>query len=53
MSSKLTRFYFNVDEDSRTGCFENKAFEDVETVEADLFENDLKLQAIPYTRIDF
>lgn len=53
MSSNLTRFYFDVDEDSRTGCFENKAFEDVETIEADLFENDLKLQEIPYTRIDF
>lgn len=53
MSANLTRFYYDIDEDCRTGCFENKAFEDVETIEADAFENNLKTLDISYTRIDF
>lgn len=52
MGSNLTRFYFEFDEDCRTGCFEGLAFEDVETIEADEYESNLKTQEIPYTRID-
>lgn len=53
MSSNLTRFYYDFDEDCRTGCFNDKAFDDVETIEADEFELELQQQNIEYTRIDF
>lgn len=53
MSSNLTRFYFDFDEDCRTGCLNNLAFEDVETIEADAYEEELISKDIPYTRIDF
>jgi hypothetical protein len=53
MTSNLTRFYFEFDEDCRTGCFEGLSFIDVETIEAEQYENDLKSQEIAYTRIDF
>lgn len=52
MSSNLTRFYYDVNEDCRTGCFNGKIFDDVETVEADVFEEKLKLQDIDYLRVD-
>lgn len=52
MTSNLTRFYFEFDDDCRTGCFEGLAFEDVETIEADEYEKDLQNQDILYTRID-
>jgi hypothetical protein len=52
MTSNLTRFYFEFDEDCRTGCFESLAFADVETIEADEYEKDLQDQDISYTRID-
>lgn len=52
MSSNLTRFYYDVNEDCRTGCFNGKIFDDVETVEADAFEEKLKLQDIEYIRVD-
>jgi hypothetical protein len=53
MTSNLTRFYFDFDDDCRTGCFEGLSFLDVETIEADQYENELKSQDIAYTRIDF
>jgi hypothetical protein len=52
MGSNLTRFYFEFDEDCRTGCFEGLAFEDVETIEADEYESGLQQKEIAYTRID-
>lgn len=52
MSISLTRFYFDFDEDCRTGCFSDLAFQDVETVEADEMEEDLKSQGITYIRVD-
>jgi hypothetical protein len=50
--TNLTRFYYDFDEDCRTGCLNNLAYEDVETVEADEFEAKLREMDIPYTRID-
>ena len=52
MGSNLTRFYFDFDDDCRTGCLEGLAFEDVETIEADVYEIELQSKEIPYTRID-
>lgn len=52
MGINLTRFYFDFDEDCRTGCVNNLAFQDVETVEADEMEEDLKVQNINYIRVD-
>ena len=52
MMSNLTRFYFEFDDECRTGCFEGLAFEDVETIEADVYEIELQSKEIPYTRID-
>lgn len=52
MGSNLSRFYFDFDDDCRTGCFEGLAFADVETIEADLYEQELQQQEIAYTRID-
>lgn len=52
MTSNLTRFYFEFDEDCRTGCFEGLSFLDVETIEADQYENELQSQDVSYTRID-
>jgi hypothetical protein len=49
----LTRFYYDVDEDCRTGCLNGKAFDDVETVEADAFEETLNAKDIEYLRVDF
>lgn len=52
MSINLTRFYFDFDEDCRTGCFSDLAFQDIETIEADEMEEDLKAQNINYIRVD-
>lgn len=52
MTSNLTRFYFDLDEECRTGCFVNLAFKDVETIEADDYEKELQFQEIAYTRVD-
>jgi hypothetical protein len=53
MGTNLTRFYLDVDEDCRTGCLTNRAFEDVETIEADEYEKRLQEEEITYIRIDF
>jgi len=53
MTSNLTRFYFEFDEDCRSGCLEGLAFVDVETIEAEQYENDLQSKEINYLRIDF
>lgn len=52
MASNLTRFYFEFDEECRTGCLEGLAFLDMETIEADEYENELREKEIGYTRID-
>jgi hypothetical protein len=52
MGSNLTRFYLDFDEDCRTGCVANLAFEDIETIEADGYEATLKEKDIPYLRVD-
>lgn len=52
MGSNLTRFYFDVDEDRRTGYLSGLAFKDVETIEADEYEKELQSSDILYTRID-
>ena len=53
MTSNLTRFYFDFDDECRTGCLANLAFNDVETIEADDYEKELQSQEIVYTRVDF
>ena len=52
MMSNLTRFYFEFDNECRTGCFEGLAFEDIETIEADVYEIELQFKEISYTRVD-
>jgi hypothetical protein len=52
MGSNLTRFYFDFDDDCRTGCLNGLAFVDMETIEADEYENELREQEIGYTRVD-
>lgn len=50
MTSNLTRFYL---EPSINSVSENGlAFEDVETIEADTYEESLREQCIEYIRID-
>ena len=53
MTSHLTRFYFDFDDECRTGCLANLAFKDIETIEADAYEKELQSQEVIYTRIDF
>jgi len=50
MATNLTRFYFN---EFPSSVEEGKAFVDIETIEADEYEIDLKDQEVDYTRIDF
>ena len=50
MTSNLTRFYFNEFPSPAEG---GKVFVDMETIEADEYEIDLKDQEVDYTRIDF
>lgn len=52
MSINLTRFYYDVDEDCRTGCFNGRVYEDIETLDADQHEEQLKLDDIIYIRVD-
>lgn len=52
MSADIVRFYYYVDEEVRTACFEGKAFEDVDKSKADEYEEHLKLKGIEYTRTD-
>lgn len=52
MASNLTRFYYDVNDDCRTGCFNGNVFDDIETIEADAFEDRLKSQNIEYIRVD-
>jgi len=52
MGSNLTRFYFEFDEECRTGCLAGLAFKDIETIEADEYEKELQSGDIPYTRVD-
>ena len=52
MVANLIRFYFDFDEDCRTGCLSNLEYEDVDADEADLFETQLKKQNISYMRVD-
>ncbi len=52
MASNLTRFYLDFDEECRTGCLNGKAFEDVETIDADKYEKRLQDQKISYIRVD-
>jgi hypothetical protein len=50
MTSNLTRFYIepSIDDVPETGL----AFEDVETIEANAYEESLRQQCIEYIRID-
>lgn len=50
MAANLTRFYFN---EFPSSIEEGKVFVDIETIEADEYEIDLKDQEVDYTRIDF
>jgi hypothetical protein len=50
MGSNLTRFYFDKVTDETPEP--KKAFEDVETIEADQYEHLLIATGIEYTRID-
>lgn len=52
MASNLTRFYLDTDEECRTGCLKGKAYEDVETIDADEFEKRLQAEEISYIRVD-
>ena len=52
MSVKLTRFYYDVDEEVRTACFENKSCDEVDREEADAYEEYLKQKGVQYTRTD-
>lgn len=52
VSAEITRFYYDVDEEVRTACFSNKAFEDVDRDKADEYEEYLKQKGIDYTRTD-
>ena len=52
MSTNLTRFYYDIDDEIRTGFLNGKCFDDVETIEADAFEQQLKEKEIEYIRVD-
>jgi hypothetical protein len=52
MAINLTRFYLDFDEECRTGCVSDLAFQDITTLEADEMEEDLKAQNINYIRVD-
>lgn len=52
MSVKLTRFYYDVDEEVRTACFEGKACDEVDSDKADEYEEYLKQKGVTYTRTD-
>jgi hypothetical protein len=52
MSCAITRFYYNTTNESACKKHKNKAFDDVDTVNADLYELVLQQKEIDYTRID-
>jgi hypothetical protein len=52
MASNFTRFYFDFEQDCRTGCLNGKAFEDVEKSKADAMEERLQREEISYIRVD-
>lgn len=53
MSINLTRFYYDdIGEKTKNLLPGSQVVEDVETTEADEFENKLKNQGITYVRID-
>lgn len=52
MTCDITRFYFDFDEDCRSGCLVGLPCKDIETIEADQFEAKLKNENIPYVRVD-
>lgn len=51
MVANITRFYFDFDEDCRTGCINDLAFEDIINEEADQYEEKLKENNIQYLKI--
>lgn len=51
MSTNLTRFYFDFDEDCRTGCMAELAFEDVENSEVEEYEKKLNEKNVQYIKI--
>lgn len=52
MSINLTRFYYDIDDEKRTGLLNQRIFDDVETTEADAFESELQSKDIEYIRVD-
>ena len=52
MSINLTRFYYDIDDENRTGLLNQCAVDDVETIEADAFELELQSKNIEYIRVD-
>lgn len=53
MAINLTRFYYDYDARYQTALSPNLAFEDIETIDADKFEEQLKKEDVNYLRIDF
>ena len=51
MSANITRFYFDFDEDCRTGCLLELAFEDVKNSEVEEYEKKLKERDVQYIKI--
>jgi hypothetical protein len=52
VSINLTRFYYDIDDEKRTGLLNQQVFDDVETIEADAFELGLQSKDIEYIRVD-
>jgi hypothetical protein len=52
VSINLTRFYYDIDDEQRTGLLNQSIFDDVETTEADAFESELQSKDIEYIRVD-
>lgn len=51
-SKHFARFYFETDNDCRTGCFSDKPVQDLEVEDADAYEAELIARNIDYIRID-
>jgi len=51
MSAKITRFYFDFDEDCRTGCLLELAFEDIDNADVKEYEQKLKEKDVQYIKI--
>ena len=52
MSINLTRFYYDIDDEERTGLLNQCVVDDIETIEADTFELELQSKDIKYIRVD-